>query len=130
MDLRAMTMRNRYYIETFGCQMNVNDSEKVAGLLEAEGYEKTESRDSADVVFINTCAVREAGQARAAGAGRRRGGMRRAAAGHGRPGSRAPGRRAGGHARPVQRSRSRPARAGGGGPRRGPRSPRGQLRRP
>jgi len=49
MDLRAMTTRNRYFIETFGCQMNVNDSEKVAGLLEAEGYEKTESRESADV---------------------------------------------------------------------------------
>ena len=54
-----MTTRNRFYIETFGCQMNVNDSEKVAGLLEAEGYEATTSRDSADVVFINTCAVRE-----------------------------------------------------------------------
>jgi tRNA-2-methylthio-N6-dimethylallyladenosine synthase len=59
MDLRVMTTRNRYYIETFGCQMNVNDSEKVAGLLEAEGYEKTSSREGADVVFINTCAVRE-----------------------------------------------------------------------
>ena len=54
-----MSARNRFYIETFGCQMNVNDSEKVAGLLEAEGYEKTTSRDNADVVFINTCAVRE-----------------------------------------------------------------------
>jgi tRNA-2-methylthio-N6-dimethylallyladenosine synthase len=54
-----MTTRNRFYIETFGCQMNVNDSEKVAGLLEAEGYEKTGSRESADLVFINTCAVRE-----------------------------------------------------------------------
>ena len=59
MDLRAMTTINRYYIETFGCQMNVNDSEKVAGLLEAEGYEAAPSRESADVVFINTCAVRE-----------------------------------------------------------------------
>jgi tRNA-2-methylthio-N6-dimethylallyladenosine synthase len=54
-----MSARNRFYIETFGCQMNVNDSEKVAGLLEAEGYEPTASRDDADVVFINTCAVRE-----------------------------------------------------------------------
>ena len=54
-----MTTRNRFYIETFGCQMNVNDSEKVAGLLEAEGYVATTSRDAADVVFINTCAVRE-----------------------------------------------------------------------
>jgi tRNA-2-methylthio-N6-dimethylallyladenosine synthase len=54
-----MPARNRYFIETFGCQMNVNDSEKVAGLLEAEGYEAAPSRDAADVVFINTCAVRE-----------------------------------------------------------------------
>ena len=54
-----MSTRNRFYIETFGCQMNVNDSEKVAGLLEAEGYEATLARDDADVVFINTCAVRE-----------------------------------------------------------------------
>jgi tRNA-2-methylthio-N6-dimethylallyladenosine synthase len=54
-----MPTSSRYFIETFGCQMNVNDSEKVAGLLEAEGYEAAPSRDSADVVFINTCAVRE-----------------------------------------------------------------------
>ena len=54
-----MPARSRYFIETYGCQMNVNDSEKVAGLLEAEGYESTSLRDAADVVFINTCAVRE-----------------------------------------------------------------------
>jgi tRNA-2-methylthio-N6-dimethylallyladenosine synthase len=49
----------RYFIETFGCQMNVNDSEKVAGLLQAQGYGATEDPGQADVVFINTCAVRE-----------------------------------------------------------------------
>jgi tRNA-2-methylthio-N6-dimethylallyladenosine synthase len=49
----------RYFIETFGCQMNVNDSEKVAGLLQARGYAPTEDPKGADVVFINTCAVRE-----------------------------------------------------------------------
>jgi tRNA-2-methylthio-N6-dimethylallyladenosine synthase len=54
-----MTAKSRYFIETFGCQMNVNDSEKVGGLLEAEGYEPTASGDDADFVFINTCAVRE-----------------------------------------------------------------------
>src|SRR5882672_6520003 len=59
MDLRAMTTRNRYFVETFGCQMNVNDSEKVAGLLRAEGYEPTETAADADFVFVNTCAVRE-----------------------------------------------------------------------
>jgi tRNA-2-methylthio-N6-dimethylallyladenosine synthase len=51
--------QNRFFIETFGCQMNVNDSEKVAGLLEAEGYVAAASPDDADFVFLNTCAVRE-----------------------------------------------------------------------
>src|SRR5215470_215509 len=48
-----------FHIETFGCQMNVNDSEKVAGLLKAEGYEPAASAQTASFVFINTCAVRE-----------------------------------------------------------------------
>jgi tRNA-2-methylthio-N6-dimethylallyladenosine synthase len=49
----------KYLIETFGCQMNVHDSERMAGLLEADGYEATETAESADVVVINTCSVRE-----------------------------------------------------------------------
>src|SRR5262249_11000770 len=55
----AMPGKSLYFIETFGCQMNVNDSEKVAGLLQADGYEPAESAAGADFVFINTCAVRE-----------------------------------------------------------------------
>ncbi|HJS59570.1 MAG TPA: tRNA (N6-isopentenyl adenosine(37)-C2)-methylthiotransferase MiaB [Vicinamibacteria bacterium] len=51
--------KSRFHIETFGCQMNVNDSEKVAGLLLSEGYERAGSVQDADFVFINTCAVRE-----------------------------------------------------------------------
>ena len=51
--------KNRFFVETFGCQMNVNDSEKVAGLLEAEGYDAAASAQDADFVFLNTCAVRE-----------------------------------------------------------------------
>ena len=51
--------KNRYFIQTFGCQMNVNDSEKVAGLLESRGYEPVASAAEADFVFLNTCAVRE-----------------------------------------------------------------------
>ncbi len=51
--------KNRFHIETFGCQMNLNDSEKVAGLLLADGYERVGSARDADFVFINTCAVRE-----------------------------------------------------------------------
>jgi tRNA-2-methylthio-N6-dimethylallyladenosine synthase len=50
---------SRFFIETFGCQMNVNDSEKVAGLLLADGYERADGAADADFVFINTCAVRE-----------------------------------------------------------------------
>src|SRR5215831_18592453 len=51
--------KNRYFIQTFGCQMNVNDSEKVAGLLESQGYEAAATPEAADFVFLNTCAVRE-----------------------------------------------------------------------
>ncbi len=53
------TKKTRFHIETFGCQMNVNDSEKVAGLLLADGHERAHSALDADFVFINTCAVRE-----------------------------------------------------------------------
>ena len=49
----------KYFIETYGCQMNVHDSERMAGLLEQAGYEQTNAADMADVVVINTCSVRE-----------------------------------------------------------------------
>jgi tRNA-2-methylthio-N6-dimethylallyladenosine synthase len=49
----------KYFIETYGCQMNVHDSERMAGLLEASGYESAGSEADADVVVINTCSVRE-----------------------------------------------------------------------
>lgn len=49
----------KYFIETYGCQMNVHDSERMAGLLEASGYEPAASEAEADVVVINTCSVRE-----------------------------------------------------------------------
>ncbi len=51
--------KNKYYIETYGCQMNVSDSEVVANLLQTSGYSKTEDIQSADVIFLNTCAIRE-----------------------------------------------------------------------
>jgi tRNA-2-methylthio-N6-dimethylallyladenosine synthase len=47
------------YIETYGCQMNVNDSEIVASVLKNSGYGLTRDEDEADVVLINTCAIRE-----------------------------------------------------------------------
>ena len=49
----------KYYIETYGCQMNVHDSERMAGLLESSGYDRAESDADADLVVINTCSVRE-----------------------------------------------------------------------
>ena len=52
-------MKRKLYLETFGCQMNVLDSELVMGQLRARGYESTDDRDSADVVMFNTCSVRE-----------------------------------------------------------------------
>src|SRR5262245_19474319 len=52
-------MPRKYLIETFGCQMNVHDSERMAGLLEQAGFEATDDAQQADVVVINTCSVRE-----------------------------------------------------------------------
>jgi tRNA-2-methylthio-N6-dimethylallyladenosine synthase len=52
-------MSKKYLIETFGCQMNFHDSERMAGLLEQAGYESTPDDRDADVIVINTCSVRE-----------------------------------------------------------------------
>ena len=52
-------MAKKYLIETFGCQMNVHDSERMAGLLDQAGYEATMHEVDADVIVINTCSVRE-----------------------------------------------------------------------
>jgi tRNA-2-methylthio-N6-dimethylallyladenosine synthase len=49
----------KYFIETYGCQMNVHDSERMAGLLEQAGYDPAASDRDADVVVVNTCSVRE-----------------------------------------------------------------------
>ncbi|MBQ7453229.1 MAG: tRNA (N6-isopentenyl adenosine(37)-C2)-methylthiotransferase MiaB [Clostridia bacterium] len=49
----------RYLILTYGCQMNVHESEKLAGILEEMGYTPTDDRNQADVVVFNTCAIRE-----------------------------------------------------------------------
>ena len=52
-------MKPRVYIETFGCQMNVADTERAATGLRSSGYELCDSADEADVVLLNTCSVRE-----------------------------------------------------------------------
>lgn len=52
-------MNNKYYIETYGCQMNVYDSELVGGQLEKLGYSNTDNVENADLIFLNTCSIRE-----------------------------------------------------------------------
>ena len=52
-------MGKKLYIETYGCQMNVSDTEVVFSILAAEGYERTEDISEADVIFANTCSVRD-----------------------------------------------------------------------
>ncbi|MGI9002826.1 MAG: tRNA (N6-isopentenyl adenosine(37)-C2)-methylthiotransferase MiaB, partial [Pseudonocardia sp.] len=52
-------MTRSYAIRTYGCQMNVHDSERMAGLLDAAGYARATDATDADVVVFNTCAVRE-----------------------------------------------------------------------
>ncbi|NLK96123.1 MAG: tRNA (N6-isopentenyl adenosine(37)-C2)-methylthiotransferase MiaB [Clostridiales bacterium] len=49
----------KYYIETWGCQMNEEDSEKLSGMLKRIGYEKTELKEEASIIIFNTCCVRE-----------------------------------------------------------------------
>jgi tRNA-2-methylthio-N6-dimethylallyladenosine synthase len=51
--------KRTFYLETFGCQMNEHDSEKVAGVLTARGYQQAESAEVASVVLYNTCSIRE-----------------------------------------------------------------------
>ena len=53
---------NRYYIETYGCQMNVYDSELVENQLKKTGYSQTDDIESANLIFLNTCAIREKAQ--------------------------------------------------------------------
>ncbi len=60
----SFPVSRKVYIETYGCQMNVADSEVVGGILREQGYMMTGSLEEADVVLINTCAVRENAEAR------------------------------------------------------------------
>ena len=54
-----METKKFYYIETFGCQMNVHDSEKIAGMLIDLGYCETAQKERADIIVFNTCCIRE-----------------------------------------------------------------------
>jgi len=59
--------RPTVYIETYGCQMNVSDSELMYGRLAAHGYEPVDGPDGADVILVNTCAIREHAEQRVIG---------------------------------------------------------------
>jgi tRNA-2-methylthio-N6-dimethylallyladenosine synthase len=60
-------MVKRVYIETYGCQMNVADTELMFGVLGRSGYERAERPDEADVMLVNTCAVRDNAEQRVVG---------------------------------------------------------------
>lgn len=57
----------KFYIETYGCQMNVSDSEIVISIMKDNGYEVTKSMNEADILFVNTCSVRENAEQRVRG---------------------------------------------------------------
>jgi tRNA-2-methylthio-N6-dimethylallyladenosine synthase len=54
-----MRSGKRYHVTTFGCQMNVHDSERMRGMLDSLGYEEAETSDDADLILFNTCSIRE-----------------------------------------------------------------------
>ena len=59
--------RPTVYIETYGCQMNVSDSELMLGRLTDSGYQSVDSPDGADVILLNTCAIRDHAEQRVIG---------------------------------------------------------------
>jgi tRNA-2-methylthio-N6-dimethylallyladenosine synthase len=67
MDAHADTRRPRVYLETYGCQMNVADSQTVSALLRSAGYSSVARPEDADVILLNTCAIREHAEERVLG---------------------------------------------------------------
>ena len=64
-----MTLETRptVYVETYGCQMNVSDSELMLGALAQSGYAEVHSPEGADVILVNTCAIRDHAEQRVMG---------------------------------------------------------------
>ena len=58
-EVKTMAQGKNYYIHTYGCQANIRDEETMRGYLEQVGYQKTDNPEEADVIILNTCAVRE-----------------------------------------------------------------------
>src|SRR5690606_16599719 len=72
MDLPPTTMhrsppRRRAYVETYGCQMNISDAELMQGILAAQGFDLAQRPEEADVILVNTCAIREHAEQRVLG---------------------------------------------------------------
>jgi tRNA-2-methylthio-N6-dimethylallyladenosine synthase len=59
LDVKKIMANKKFYIETYGCQMNVADSEVVASVLKDNGYLKTQDINQADLILVNTCSIRE-----------------------------------------------------------------------
>ena len=57
----------KYCVITYGCQMNLHESEKLAGILESFGFTKTDNENDADIVVFNTCCIRENAEKKAEG---------------------------------------------------------------
>ena len=105
----------KLFIKTYGCQMNVYDSERMAETLGAEGYVTTDRAEDADMVLLNTCHIREKAAEKVysdlgrlrplklakPGSEDRRGGLRRAGRGRRDPAPRAAGRSGGRAAEPI-----------------------------
>ena len=56
---RSIGLNRKYYIKTYGCQMNVHDSENIKALLETMSFTETDKMEDADLILLNTCAIRE-----------------------------------------------------------------------
>ncbi len=62
MSINQLELKNKYHLLTYGCQMNVRDSETIGGLLEGMGYVETDDLDEANLVVFNTCSVRHSAE--------------------------------------------------------------------
>src|SRR6476646_7403741 len=58
-EMPGPTLRKRYHVTTFGCQMNEHDSERMKGMLDSLGYQEVAERGAADLILFNTCSIRE-----------------------------------------------------------------------
>ena len=57
--IKDIDIQRKYYINTMGCKLNENDSEKISGMLSQMGYEEVDSPENANIVVFNTCCIRE-----------------------------------------------------------------------